>query len=94
MLLLAILIGGWAGLFLFLWQALVAVWQLELVNYVEHYGLTRKHLGQGQVRTRSTATQLERCAQGLELVADQPATPFRPSLQARPPVSTASELRR
>jgi len=48
MLLLAILIGGWAGLFLFLWQAFVAVWQLELVNYVEHYGLTRKHLGEGK----------------------------------------------
>ena len=48
MLLLAILIGGWAGLFLFLWQAVVAVWQLELVNYVEHYGLTRKHLGEGK----------------------------------------------
>ena len=48
MLLLAILIGGWAGLFLFLWQAFVAVWQLELVNYVEHYGLTRKHLGEGR----------------------------------------------
>ena len=48
MILLAILIGGWSGLFLFLWQASVAVWQLELANYVEHYGLTRKHLGDGK----------------------------------------------
>lgn len=48
MLLLAALIGGWAGLGLFLWQAIVAIWQLELVNYVEHYGLTRKHLGDGR----------------------------------------------
>jgi alkane 1-monooxygenase len=24
------------------------IWQLELVNYVEHYGLTRKHLGEGK----------------------------------------------
>jgi alkane 1-monooxygenase len=48
MLALAVLIGGWAGLGLFLWQAFVAVWQLELVNYVEHYGLTRKHLGDGK----------------------------------------------
>lgn len=48
MLLLALIIGGWAGLMLFLWQALVAVWQLELVNYVEHYALTRKHLGDGK----------------------------------------------
>jgi alkane 1-monooxygenase len=43
--LLALLVGGWAGLGLFLFQALVAVWQLELVNYVEHYGLVRKPIG-------------------------------------------------
>lgn len=48
MLLLAVLLGGWVGLGLFLWQALVAIWQLELVNYIEHYGLTRKHLGGGK----------------------------------------------
>ncbi len=47
-LLAAMLAGGWAGLGLFLYQASVAVWQLELVNYVEHYGLTRKHLGHGR----------------------------------------------
>ncbi len=46
--LLAILIGGWLGLFLFLTQAGIAIWQLELVNYVEHYGLTRRHLGEGK----------------------------------------------
>ncbi len=45
---LALLLGGWAGVLLFIWQAFVAVWQLELVNYVEHYGLTRKHLGDGK----------------------------------------------
>lgn len=48
MLALAFVLGGWAGLGLFLLQAGVAVWQLELVNYVEHYGLTRKHLGDGK----------------------------------------------
>lgn len=48
MLLLAVALGGWIGLGLFLWQALVAIWQLELVNYVEHYGLTREHLGDGR----------------------------------------------
>lgn len=48
MLVLAFLLGGWAGVGLFLMQAGVAVWQLELVNYVEHYGLTRKHLGNGK----------------------------------------------
>ena len=48
-LLLALALGGWIGLGLFLWQAFVAIWQLELVNYIEHYGLTRRASGQGQV---------------------------------------------
>lgn len=48
MLLLAISLGGFWGLILFLFQAFIAIWQLELVNYIEHYGLTRKHLGDGK----------------------------------------------
>ncbi|MBW4706586.1 alkane 1-monooxygenase [Roseobacter sp. YSTF-M11] len=48
MLILAFSLGGWSGLGLFLVQAGTAVWQLELVNYIEHYGLTRKHLGGGK----------------------------------------------
>ncbi|WP_425040246.1 alkane 1-monooxygenase [Primorskyibacter sp. S187A] len=48
MLALAFALGGWLGLGLFLVQAGTAIWQLELVNYVEHYGLTRKHLGNGK----------------------------------------------
>ncbi len=46
--LLALVLGGWLGLALFAFQAFIAVWQLELVNYVEHYGLVRKHLGGGK----------------------------------------------
>ncbi|UTH47983.1 alkane 1-monooxygenase [Loktanella salsilacus] len=45
---LSLIIGGWLGLALFLWQAFVAAWHLELVNYIEHYGLTREHLGDGK----------------------------------------------
>lgn len=45
---LAFVIGGWIGVGLFAFQAFIAVWQLELTNYVEHYGLTRKHLGEGK----------------------------------------------
>ncbi|MGR3616920.1 MAG: alkane 1-monooxygenase [Paracoccaceae bacterium] len=48
MLLLALILGGWTGVLLFLVQAGIAIWQLELVNYVEHYGLTRRHLGNGK----------------------------------------------
>lgn len=44
----AFVLGGWLGVGLFAFQACVAIWQLELVNYVEHYGLTRKHLGNGK----------------------------------------------
>ncbi|GAB5436068.1 alkane 1-monooxygenase [Falsiruegeria mediterranea] len=51
MILLAFMLGGLGGVLLFLVQAGVAVWQLELVNYVEHYGLTRKHLGDGKYET-------------------------------------------
>lgn len=40
-------IGGWFAVGLFMFQAFIAVWQLELTNYVEHYGLTRRHLGAG-----------------------------------------------
>lgn len=44
----AALIGGWWGVFMFTVQAFWAFFQLELVNYIEHYGLTRKHLGDGK----------------------------------------------
>lgn len=47
-LMLAWIVGGWLGIVLFAFQAFIAVWQLELVNYVEHYGLTRKYLGNGK----------------------------------------------
>ena len=48
MLVLAFILGGWIGVVLFGVQAFTAIWQLELVNYIEHYGLTRKHLGGGK----------------------------------------------
>lgn len=45
---LAAWIGGWLGVALFAFQGFIAVWQLELVNYIEHYGLVRLHLGEGR----------------------------------------------
>ena len=48
MLSIAFAIGGIAGLGLFVVQAFMAVLALELTNYVEHYGLTRRHLGDGK----------------------------------------------
>jgi alkane 1-monooxygenase len=45
---LAVFLGGWSGLALFFFQAGTAIFQLELVNYVEHYGLKRKKLENGK----------------------------------------------
>ena len=39
---------GLLGTIIGLIQAFTAIWQLELVNYIEHYGLTRRHLGNGR----------------------------------------------
>jgi len=45
---LAGLIGGAMGLGLYLVMAAAAILHLEVINYIEHYGLTRKHLGEGR----------------------------------------------
>ncbi len=39
---------GWAGLCFFLIQAITAIAFLELINFVEHYGLKRKKLDNGR----------------------------------------------
>ena len=39
---------GWAGAVFFLAQSIVAFVTLEVINYVEHYGLERKKLGDGR----------------------------------------------
>lgn len=41
-------LASWNGLILFVIQSIVAVTLLELVNYVEHYGLSRKKLDNGR----------------------------------------------
>ncbi len=45
---LAVAIGGGEGFIWLIVQAFFAISFLELTNYVEHYGLTRKHLGDGK----------------------------------------------
>jgi len=73
MLLLALILGGWLGLALFLVQAFTAIWQLELVNYIEHYGLTRKHLGDGKyehVRDDPAAVQTHHEPAGAQMARD------------------------
>ncbi len=41
-------LAGWTGVTLFAGQAFVAVTLLEIINYVEHYGLRRKLLENGR----------------------------------------------
>lgn len=41
------LLGGWGVVFFFLAQAITAIFMLELVNYIEHYGLQRQKLPNG-----------------------------------------------
>lgn len=38
---------GWSALFFFILQALTAILLLEIINYIEHYGLERKKLANG-----------------------------------------------
>ena len=47
-LLAAYLIGGLWGVVLYIHHAFVAVLLLEVINYIEHYGLTREYLGNGK----------------------------------------------
>ena len=44
-LLISFMIGGFWGVTLFLLQAFVAILHLEVVNYIEHYGLVRQKIG-------------------------------------------------
>ena len=44
-------IGGWEGIWLFVIQAFVAILQLEQINYIEHYGLTRSQTENGKFET-------------------------------------------
>jgi len=43
---------GWIGLGFFLAQAAIAFCELEVVNYIEHYGLSRKREGDGYERVK------------------------------------------
>lgn len=44
----AVLVGGWQGLMLWIVQAFIAILYLEAVNYIEHYGLMRREIAPGR----------------------------------------------
>ncbi|MEO1790408.1 MAG: alkane 1-monooxygenase, partial [Pseudomonadota bacterium] len=81
----AALLGGWWGVALVLVQGIVAIWQLELVNYVEHYGLERRHLGDGKyepVQPRHSWNATQRASNwlliNLQRHSDHHFKPMRP----------------
>ena len=43
----AVLLWGWAGLIFFFAQSAIAIFQLEAINYIEHYGLQRREVSPG-----------------------------------------------
>ena len=57
---LALLLGGWVGLGLFLVQAFVAIWQLELVNYDKHLVRLAEH----------TVQSIETSSLHIDLISD------------------------
>jgi hypothetical protein len=93
----------------FLLQALVAVTLLELVNYVEHYGLTRVTLGgrhhvrrpsldgkekaRKGVRTSHARALVERAAKSHQLVRLQTAAPLGPPRARGDAVPGAAHVR-
>ena len=44
----AFAIGGWMGIAFFAAQSAVAIFLLEVINYIEHYGLQRRMLASGK----------------------------------------------
>ncbi len=93
----AFAIGGALGLALFAFQAFIAIWQLELVNYVEHYGLERRQTAPGRFEPvgphhswNANRMASNRLLLNLQRHSDhhyKPARPF-PLLQAGSPETT------
>jgi alkane 1-monooxygenase len=76
----AVAIGGVAGLAFFAGQAVVAVVHLEMVNYIEHYGLQR-------ATDADALVELELLP--VERVALPAAAPLRPPRERGPPLLRA-----
>ncbi|MEM0948464.1 MAG: alkane 1-monooxygenase [Pseudomonadota bacterium] len=93
----AFALAGPFGVVLFGFQALIAIWQLELVNYVEHYGLQRREISPGRYEpvARHHSWNANRMASNRLLINLQrhsdhhykPARPF-PLLQSGDPDTT------
>lgn len=97
---LAFWIGGASGVALFATAAGFAIFQLELVNYIEHYGLTRRHLGDGRYEPQglhhswnSAHAATSRLLINVTRHSDHHASPARPyPLLQSPPETAAPHL--
>ena len=71
-------------------QALVGIWLLESVNYLEHYGMMRQKHRVRPLRAGQPEPQLEQQQHRHERAALPPAAPQRPPRQPDPPLPGAA----
>ncbi len=84
---------GWLGAIFFLGQSVMAFTLLEIVNYVEHYGLHRRRLDNVPLRTHHAGTLVEQQFPPDQPVPFPPAAPFRPPCLRQAPLPGAAPLR-
>ena len=85
---------GWNVLPFLVVQAVFGFLLLEVVNYVEHYGLLRQKTEAGPLRALPARAQLEHQPRRLQPGALQPGAALRPPRPSHPPLPGAAPLRR
>ncbi|MFI5427325.1 alkane 1-monooxygenase [Aeromicrobium sp. UC242_57] len=81
---------GWQILPYLVLQAVVGIWLLESVNYLEHYGMKRRKLDSGRYERVQPSQQLELRQHRNQRAALPPATPQRSPRQPDPPLPGAA----
>jgi len=82
-----VLEAGWTGPLFPVAKPAWRVWQLELVNYIEHYGLTRNNSGEGKYEHVQPRHSLMPRILGVELAVIKSTTPFGHTTNRNPSVS-------
>ena len=75
-------------------QAVFGFSLLEVVNYLEHYGLLRQTQRAGPLRALQSPALVELEPRGVQRHPLQPGTPLRPPRAPHPPLPGAASLRR
>lgn len=86
-----VIAGGWLGLLCFFAQSAIAIFMLEAVSYVEHYGLVRQTLGNGRYGNMTPAHSWDSYHRfsnylefNLQRHADHHATPTKSYTELQP----------